>query len=30
MGCGKDLVEGEKVFVIKEIAIVRTNKLLEE
>ena len=26
MGCGKDLVEGEKVLVIKEIAIVRTNK----
>ena len=26
MGCGKNLVEDEKVFVIKEIAKVRTNK----
>ena len=26
MECGKDLAEGEKVFVIKEIAKVRTNK----
>ena len=26
MGCGKDLVEGEKVVVIKEIGKVRTNK----
>ena len=26
MGCGTDLVEGEKVLVIKEIAKVRTNK----
>ena len=26
MGCGKDLVEGENVLVIKEIAKVRTNK----
>ena len=26
MGCGKDLAEGEKVLVIKEIAKVKTNK----
>ena len=26
MECGKDLAEGEKVLVIKEIAKVRTNK----
>ena len=26
MGCGKNLVEDEKVFVIEEIAKVRTNK----
>ena len=26
MGCGTDLVEGEKVLVIKETAKVRTNK----
>ena len=26
MGCGKDLAEGEKVLVIKEITEVKTNK----
>ena len=26
MGCGKDLAEGEKALVIKEIAKVRTNE----
>ena len=30
MRCGKDLVEGEKVLVIKEIAKVRTNKSIAE
>ena len=31
MGCGKDLAEGEKVLVIKEIAKVKTkNQLLKE
>ena len=30
MGCGKDLAEGEKVLVIKEIAKVKTNKLIAE
>ena len=30
MGCGKDLVEGEKVLVIKEIAKVKTNKSIAE
>ena len=29
MGCGKDLAEGEKVLVIKEIAKVKTNKSIE-
>ena len=30
MGCGKDLAEGEKVLVIKEIAKVKTNKSVAE
>ena len=30
MGCGKDLGEGEKVLVIKEIAKVKTNKSIAE
>ena len=30
MGCGKDLAEGEKVLVIKEIAEVKTNKSIAE
>ena len=30
MGCGKDLAEGEKVLVIKEIAKVKTNKSIAE
>ena len=30
MGCGKDLAEGEKVLVIKEIAKVNTNKSIGE
>ena len=30
MGCGKDLAEGEKVLVIKEIAKVKTNKSFAE
>ena len=30
MGCGKDLAEGEKVLVIKEIAKVKTNKSIVE
>ena len=30
MACGKDLAEGEKVLVIKEIAKVKTNKLIAE
>ena len=30
MGCGKDLAEGEKVLVIKEITKVRTNKSIAE
>ena len=30
MGCGKDLPEGQKVFVIKEIAKVKTNKSIAE
>ena len=31
MGCGKDLAEGEKVLVIKEIVKVKTkNQLLKE
>ena len=30
MGCGKDLAEGEKVLVIKEITIVKTNKSIAE
>ena len=30
MGCGKDLAEGEKFLVIKEIAKVKTNKSIAE
>ena len=30
MGCGKDLAEGEKVVVIKEITKVKTNKSIVE
>ena len=30
MGCGKDLAEGEKVLVIKEIAKVKTNKSISK
>ena len=30
MACGKDLAEGEKVLVIKEIAKVKTNKSIGE
>ena len=30
MGCGKDLAEGEKLLVIKEITKVRTNKSIAE
>ena len=30
MGCGKDLAEGEKVLVVKEIAKVKTNKSIAE
>ena len=30
MECGKDLAEGEKVLVIKEIAKVKTNKSIAE
>ena len=30
MGCGKDLAEGEKVLVMKEITKVRTNKSIAE
>ena len=30
MACGKDLAEGEKVLVIKEIAKVKTNKSVGE
>ena len=30
MGCGKDLAEGEKVLVIKEITKVKTNKSISE
>ena len=30
MGCGKDLAEGEKALVIKEIAKVETNKSIGE
>ena len=30
MGCGKDLPEGEKVLVIKQIAKVKTNKSIAE
>ena len=30
MGCRKDLVEGEKVFAIKEITKVKTNKSIAE
>ena len=30
MGCGKDLAEGKKVLVIKEIAKVKTNKSIAE
>ena len=30
MACGKDLAEGEKVLVIKEIARVKTNKSIGE
>ena len=30
MGCGKDLAEGEKVLVIKEIAKVKTNGSIAE
>ena len=30
MGCGKDLAEGEKALVIKEIAKVKTNKSIGE
>ena len=30
MGCGKDLAEGEKVLVIKEIIKVKTNKSISE
>ena len=30
MGCGKDLAEGEKVLVIKEMAKVKTNKSIAE
>ena len=30
MGCRKDLAEGEKVLVIKEIAKVKTNKSIAE
>ena len=30
MGCGKDLAEGEKVLVIKEIAKLETNKSIAE
>ena len=30
MGCGKDLGEGEKVLVIKEVAKVKTNKSIAE
>ena len=30
MGCGKDLAEGEKVLVMKEIAKVKTNKSIAE
>ena len=30
MGCGKDLAEGEKALVIKEITNVKTNKSITE
>ena len=30
MGCGKDLAEGEKILVIKEITKVKTNKSIPE
>ena len=30
MGCGKDLAEGEKALVIKEITKVKTNKSIAE
>ena len=30
MGCGKDLAEGERVLVIKEITKVKTNKSIAE
>ena len=30
MGCGKDLAEGENVFVIKEMPKVKTNKSIVE
>ena len=30
MGCGKDIAEGEKINVIKEIGTVKTNKSIAE